>query len=104
MSSGSADRTVRRTRVAADAPEPPPAVSSLTPRRSRTAVDAVGEEQVYRVMEAAERIFASLTGCAGYDRDLSEEILAVVPKCVGAQQQDGCVRQLGPSPRPAGSA
>ncbi|MEN1891273.1 type I-E CRISPR-associated protein Cas7/Cse4/CasC [Streptomyces mirabilis] len=49
---------------------------------------------MHRVREAAERIFVSLTGYTSYDRDLSEEILPVVLKCVGAEQQDGYVRQL----------
>ncbi|MFE2716468.1 hypothetical protein ACFXKI_31965 [Streptomyces mirabilis] len=73
-----ADRTVRQARATAAAAEPPPAVSSPPPRRAPMVVDVVGEEQVHRVVEAAERIFVSLTGCTGYDRDLSEEILAVV--------------------------
>ncbi|MFF4733301.1 hypothetical protein ACFY3M_50515 [Streptomyces mirabilis] len=89
-----ADRTVRQARPTAAAPEPLPAVPSPPPRRSPTAVDAVGEEQVHRVREAAERIFVSLTGYTGYDRDLSEEILPVVLKAVSAEQQDGYVRQL----------
>lgn len=66
-----ADRTVRQARAAA-ASEPPPAVSRTPSRRSSTAVDAVGEEQVHRVLEAAERLFVSVTGSTGYDRDLSE--------------------------------
>jgi hypothetical protein len=37
-----------------------------------------------------------------YDRDLSEEILAVVLKCVSAEQQDGYVRQLEEVRRVAG--
>ncbi|MCT9113973.1 hypothetical protein [Streptomyces mirabilis] len=49
---------------------------------------------MHRVREAAERIFVSLTGYTGYDRDLSEEILPVVLKAVSAEQQDGYVRQL----------
>lgn len=49
---------------------------------------------MHRVLEAAERLFVSVTGCTGYDRDLSEEILAVVLKCVSAEEQDGYVRQL----------
>ncbi|MFE4825173.1 hypothetical protein ACFRFU_54555 [Streptomyces sp. NPDC056704] len=89
-----ADRTVRQARATAAAPKSPLAVQSQPPRRSPTAVEAVGEEQVHRVLEAAERIFVSLTGRSGYDRDLSEEILTVVLKCVGAEQQDGYVRQL----------
>ncbi|MFD7488514.1 hypothetical protein [Streptomyces mirabilis] len=89
-----ADRTVRQARATTAAPELPPAVSSPPPRRWPTAVEAVGEEQVHRVLEAAERTFVSLTGYTGYDRDLSEEILTVVLKCVGAEQQDGYVRQL----------
>ncbi|WP_329359701.1 hypothetical protein [Streptomyces sp. NBC_01483] len=88
-----ADRTVQ-ARATAAAPKSPLAVSSPPPRCSPTAVEAVGEEQVHRVREAAERIFVSLTGYTGYDRDLSEEILPVVRKCVGAEQQDGYVRQL----------
>ncbi|MFD9286208.1 hypothetical protein ACFWD7_55425 [Streptomyces mirabilis] len=89
-----ADRTVRQARATTAAAEPPPAAPSPSPRRSPTAVAAVGEEQVHRVLKAAERIFVSLTGYTGYDRDLSEEILTVVLKCVGAEQQDGYVRQL----------
>lgn len=46
---------------------------------------------MYRVLDAAERIFVSQTG---YDRGLSEEILAVVVKAVSAEQQDKYVRQL----------
>ncbi|QIY93054.2 hypothetical protein HEP87_00960 [Streptomyces sp. S1D4-11] len=89
-----ADRTVRQARATAAAPKSPLAASSPPARRSPTAVDAVGEEQVHRVLEAAERIFVSLTGYTGYDRDLSEDILAVVLKAVSAEQQDGYVRQL----------
>ncbi|MFE4757888.1 hypothetical protein ACFRIB_48245 [Streptomyces mirabilis] len=85
---------LRQARATTAAPEPPPAVPSPPPRRSPMAVDAVGEEQVHRVLEAAERIFGSLTGYTGYDRDLSEEILPVVLKAVSAEQQDGYVRQL----------
>ncbi|KUN01759.1 hypothetical protein [Streptomyces canus] len=59
-----------------------------------TPVDSVGEEQVHQVLEAAERIFVSLTGYTGFDRDLSEEILMVVLKCVSAEQQEGYVGQL----------
>jgi hypothetical protein len=44
----------------------------------------VGEDQV---LEAAERVFVSLTGGTGFDRDLSEEILAVVLKSVSAEHQ-----------------
>ncbi|MEU0390974.1 hypothetical protein [Streptomyces chartreusis] len=47
-----------------------------------------------RVLEAAERIFVSLTGYTGFDHDLSEEILMVVLKAVNAEQQNGYVRQL----------
>ncbi|MDW4910442.1 hypothetical protein RB628_35225 [Streptomyces sp. ADMS] len=54
----------------------------------------MGEEQVHQVLEAAERIFVSLTGSTGFDRDLSEEILMVVLKSVSAEQQGGYVRQL----------
>ncbi|WP_331744132.1 hypothetical protein OG747_49825 (plasmid) [Streptomyces sp. NBC_01384] len=89
-----ADRTVHQARAAAAAPEPPPPVPSPAPGRSPAAVDAVGEEQVHRVLEAAERSFVSLTGYSRYDRDLSQEILAVVLKCVGAEQQDGYAEQL----------
>ncbi len=31
---------------------------------------------MHQVLEAAERIFVSLTGYAGFDRDLSEEIIS----------------------------
>ncbi|MDH6221110.1 hypothetical protein [Streptomyces pseudovenezuelae] len=71
------DRTVRQARAAAAA-KPLPAVSSVPSRRSSTAVDAVGEEQVHRVVEAADRLFVSLTGYTGFNRALPEEILAVV--------------------------
>jgi hypothetical protein len=81
-----ADRTVRQARATAAAPKSPLALSSPPPRRSPTAVDAVGEEQVHRVREVAERIFVFLTGHTGYDRDLSQEILAVVLTCVSAEQ------------------
>ncbi|MFD7379420.1 hypothetical protein [Streptomyces mirabilis] len=89
-----ADRAVCQARATAAAPKSPLAVSSPPPRRSPTAVDAVGEEQVHRVREAAERIFVSVAGCTGYDRDLSEEILTVVLRAVSVEQQDGYVRQL----------
>ncbi|MFF2431730.1 hypothetical protein [Streptomyces mirabilis] len=89
-----ADRTVRQALATPAAPEPPPTVPSPPPPRPPMAAEAVGEEQVHRVRDAAERIFVSLTGYTGYDRDLSEEILTVVLKCVGAEQQDGYVRQL----------
>ncbi|WP_020124336.1 hypothetical protein [Streptomyces canus] len=46
------------------------------------------------MLQAAERIFASLTGFTGFDPDLSQEILAVVLKSVSAVQQEGYVRQL----------
>ncbi|WP_371572507.1 hypothetical protein [Streptomyces sp. NBC_01314] len=59
-----------------------------------TPVDGVGEEQGHRVLEAAERIFVSLTGYTGFDRDLSEEILTIVLKAVSAEQQEGYGRQL----------
>ncbi|MFG2455467.1 hypothetical protein ACGFWE_00025 [Streptomyces sp. NPDC048523] len=59
-----------------------------------TPVDSLGEDQVRKVLEAAERIVVSLTSYAGFDRDLSEEILAVVLKSVGAEEQEGYVRQL----------
>jgi hypothetical protein len=36
----------------------------------------------------------SLTGCTGFDRDLLEEILAVVLKSVSAEKQEGYVGQL----------
>ncbi|MGW8688014.1 hypothetical protein ACWGNN_44800 [Streptomyces sp. NPDC055817] len=88
-----ADRTVRQARAAAAA-EPPPAVSSPPRRPLPTAVDAVGEEQVRRLREAAERIFVSLTGHTDYDRAPSDEILTVVLKCVSAEDQDGYVGQL----------
>jgi hypothetical protein len=55
----------------------------------------VGEEQVQQVFEAAERIFVSLTGHTDFDRDLSQEILAVALTTVSAEQQEGYVRQLG---------
>ncbi|MFB8166209.1 hypothetical protein G3I31_07365 [Streptomyces sp. SID9913] len=49
---------------------------------------------MHQVLEAAERIFVSLTGYTGYDRDLSEDILSVVLKAVSAEQQDGYVQRL----------
>ncbi|MEU9287831.1 hypothetical protein AB0D57_24785 [Streptomyces sp. NPDC048275] len=49
---------------------------------------------MHQVLEAAERVFVSLTGYTGFDRDLSEEILMVVLKTVSAEQQEGYVRQL----------
>lgn len=36
------------------------------------------------VLETAERIFLSVTGCTNHDRGLSEEILPVVLKGVSA--------------------
>jgi hypothetical protein len=54
----------------------------------------VGEEQVQQVLEAAERIFVSLTGCTGFDRDLSQEILTVVLTTASAEQQQDDARQL----------
>ncbi|MFE6904026.1 hypothetical protein ACFVFJ_45725 [Streptomyces sp. NPDC057717] len=88
-----ADRTVRQARAAATA-EPPPAAPRPPRRPLPTAVDSVGEEQVRRVREAAERIFVSLTGHTDYDRALSDEILTVVLKCVSAEDQEGYVGQL----------
>ncbi|WP_432198414.1 hypothetical protein [Streptomyces sp. bgisy027] len=35
-----------------------------------------------------------MTGHTGYNRDLSEEILTAVLRCVSAEEQVGCVRQL----------
>lgn len=84
-----ADRTVRHAAAGS-----PPAVWRPPPRRTPTAIEAVGEEQVHRVFGAAERIFVSLTGHTGFDGDLSQELLAVVLKCVSAEEQDGYVRQL----------
>ncbi|GGN46681.1 hypothetical protein GCM10011578_099720 [Streptomyces fuscichromogenes] len=46
------------------------------------------------MLEAAERIFVSVTGYTSFDRDLSEKILMVVLKAVSAEQQEGYVRQL----------
>ncbi|WP_329359975.1 hypothetical protein [Streptomyces sp. NBC_01483] len=46
------------------------------------------------MLDAAERIFVSLTGASTYDRDLSEEILQVVLKCVSVDEQGGYVRRL----------
>ncbi|MEU9331320.1 hypothetical protein AB0D91_47825 [Streptomyces canus] len=88
-----ADRTLRQAQAAAAALETPSAALSRTPSSLPTPVDSVGEEQVHRVLEAAERIFVSLTGHTGFDRDLSEEILTVVLKAVSAEQQE-YVRQL----------
>ena len=85
-----ADRTVRQARSAAAVPEPRPEAAAPAPAE----VDTVGEEQVSRVLNAAERIFVSLTGCSTYDRGLSEEILQVVLKCVSAEEQGGYVRRL----------
>ncbi|MFH8447498.1 hypothetical protein ACH4D3_40695 [Streptomyces sp. NPDC018026] len=48
---------------------------------------------MHQVLDAAERSFVSLTGYAGFDRDLSEEILAVVLKSV-SEEQDDCARQV----------
>jgi hypothetical protein len=89
-----ADCTVLQAQAKASTLETPSASPSRTPRPSHTPVDSVGEERVHRILEAAERIFVSLTGHTGFDRDLSEEILMVVLKSVGAEQQEGCVRQL----------
>lgn len=68
--------------------------SGLVLRRSPTAAVAVEEEQVHRLLEAAERIFVSVTGYTGYSRDLSENILPVVLKAVNAEQQEGYVQRL----------
>lgn len=89
-----ADRTVQQARTAASVPDPPPIVSRSEPNSLPTPVDSVGEDQVHQVLEAAERIFVSLTGYAGFDRDLSEEILAVVLKSVSAEEQESYVTQL----------
>jgi hypothetical protein len=89
-----ADRTVRQAQAKAAALETPPSAPSRTLPPLPTSVDSVGEEQVHQVLEAAERIFVSLTGYTGFERDLSEEILLVALKSVGAEQQDGYVRQL----------
>ncbi|MFG2732686.1 hypothetical protein [Streptomyces canus] len=87
-----ADRTLRQAQAAAAALETPSAAPSRTPHPLPPPVDSVGEEQVHRVLEAAERIFVFLTGYTGFDRDLSEEILTV--EAVSAEQQEGYVRQL----------
>ncbi|MDQ1041915.1 hypothetical protein [Streptomyces sp. V4I2] len=89
-----ADRTVRQARTVAAAPETRSVAPKPEPSSLATPVDQVGEEQVQQVLEAAERIFVSLTGYTGFDRDLSQEILAVVLPCVSAEQQDDYVRQL----------
>ncbi len=89
-----ADRTVRQARTAASVPDTPPVVSRSEPNSLPTPVDSVGEDQVHQVLEAAERIFVSLTGSTGFDRDLSEEVLAVVLKSVSAEEQESYVRQL----------
>ncbi|MEU9157811.1 hypothetical protein AB0D59_46605 [Streptomyces sp. NPDC048417] len=89
-----ADRTVRQAQAATEPSRTLPPAPCRTPCRSTTMVDSVGEEQVLRVLEAAERIFVSLTGYTHYDHDLSEEILPVVLKAVGAEQQDGYVSRL----------
>ncbi|MGQ4427944.1 hypothetical protein ACN6LL_003093, partial [Streptomyces violaceoruber] len=65
-----ADRTVRQARLAASVPDTPPVVSRSAPNSLPTPVDSVGEEQVHQVLDAAERSFVSLTGYAGFDRDL----------------------------------
>ncbi|MFJ9011465.1 hypothetical protein [Streptomyces canus] len=89
-----ADRTVQQARTAAAAMETRPVTSESEPNSLPTPVDQVGEEQVQHVVEAAERIFVSLTGYTGFDRDLSAEILAVVLKSVSPEQQQDYVRQL----------
>jgi hypothetical protein len=71
-----------------------PVASRSRPSSLPTPVDQVGEVQVQHVIEAAERIFVSLTGYTGFDRDLSQEILADVLKSVRAEQQQDYVRQL----------
>ncbi|MGW7571912.1 hypothetical protein ACWGJV_37300 [Streptomyces tendae] len=65
-----ADRTVRQARPAASVPDTPPVVSRSAPNSLPTPVDSVGEDQVHQVLDAAERSFVSLTGYAGFDRDL----------------------------------
>ncbi|MDP9607899.1 hypothetical protein ACFV4E_15360 [Streptomyces hygroscopicus] len=89
-----ADRTVHQARTATAVPETRPFASKSEPNSLPTPVDRVGEEQVQQVLEAAERIFVSLTGYTGFDLDLTEEILTVVLKSVSAEQQEGYVRQL----------
>jgi hypothetical protein len=89
-----ADRTAQQARATAAAIETPSPAPSRTPHPLPTPVDSVGEEQVRRMLETTERIFVSLTGYTGFDRDLSEEILTVVLKCVSAEQQESYVRQL----------
>ncbi|MEU0946835.1 hypothetical protein ABZ379_29430 [Streptomyces canus] len=89
-----ADRTVHQARAAAAAMETRPVTSRSEPSSLSTPVDQVGEEQVQQVLEAAERIFVSLTGYTAFDPDLSQEILEVVLKSVSAEQQAGYVRQL----------
>ncbi|MEU0032188.1 hypothetical protein [Streptomyces sp. NPDC006335] len=71
-----------------------PVTSESEPTSLPTPVDQVGEKQVQHVLAAAERIFVSLTGYTGFDRDLSQEILAGVLKSVSAEQQHAYVRQL----------
>ncbi|MFJ9590533.1 hypothetical protein [Streptomyces acidicola] len=89
-----ADRTVRQALTAAVVPATSPVASGPESNYLPTPVDSVGQDQVRQVLEAAERIFVSLTGCTAFDRDLSEEILTVVLKSVSAEQQEGYVRQL----------
>ncbi|MDT0485231.1 hypothetical protein [Streptomyces doebereineriae] len=90
-----ADRTVQQARATAAALKTPSPAPRRTPHPLPTPVDSVGEGQVHQVLEAAKSIFVSLTGYTGFDRDLSEEILTVVLKCVSAEQQDGYAGQLG---------
>ncbi|MFD8725623.1 hypothetical protein ACFV2H_48730 [Streptomyces sp. NPDC059629] len=89
-----ADRTVRQAQAAAEPAQTLPPAPSRNPRQPPTMVATVGEEQVLRVLEAAERIFVSPTGHTHFDRDLSEELLTVVLKAVSAEQQDGYVSRL----------
>jgi hypothetical protein len=60
-----ADRTLRHAQAAPAALETPSAAPSRTPNSLPTPVDSVGEEQVHRVLEAAERIFVLRRGVRG---------------------------------------
>ncbi|MEU1500555.1 hypothetical protein [Streptomyces sp. NPDC005732] len=85
------DRTVRQAAAASDAHEASPPASSA----GRHVVPAsVDDARAERIPQAAERIYVSLTGYTGFDRDLSREILPVVLKCLSADEVDGYEAQL----------
>lgn len=88
-----ADRTIARAKSAA-APAAQAALASPSHALTSTVIAEVPQDQVERVLETAERIFAELTGRSDYCRETSLEMLPVVLRAVSAEQQAGYVAQL----------